>query len=173
MKPGDRSWHKKPGFQGGRALRLKPGDRTKIEAEREALLERRKATGEVLDFWFQPITFRFADRTSYSPDFAVLYPDGRYVLEDVKGSKKEKKEGKATGRVIAWVEEDARVKMKLAAALNPFEFRMVWRDRATGKWFYQAFSGWSDPEDATEEPVVAPTIAPAPDLFTVTPGGAS
>lgn len=31
---GGRPWHKKPGFQGGRALRLKPGDRTKIEEKR-------------------------------------------------------------------------------------------------------------------------------------------
>lgn len=165
-----RTWQRKPGFKGGRALRIKPGERTKVEAEREALLERRKAAGEVLEFWFQPITFRFADRTSYSPDFAVLYPDGRYVLEDVKGAKKEKKEGKPTGRVIAWVEEDAKVKMKLAAALNPFEFRMVWRDRATGKWFYQAFSGWSEPDETAEEQSVAVAAPPAADLFTTARG---
>lgn len=49
---------------------------------------------------------RLADNTFYSPDFAVMMSDGRMQMHEVKGF---------------W-QDDARVKIKVAADLYPFEF---------------------------------------------------
>jgi len=86
-------------------------------------LEAMKATGEILDWKFEGIKLRLADRTWYHIDFVVTFPD-RIELHEVKGH---------------W-ENDARVKWKVAAdAFWMFKFVAVQWKR--GQWVYEIYRG--------------------------------
>lgn len=50
--------------------------------------------------------FRLADNTFYTPDFAVMMPDGQIEIHEVKG----------------YWQDDARAKIKIAADMYPFKF---------------------------------------------------
>jgi len=91
--------------------RLKTGELNKTEADYRAVLELRQHAGEVLWFRFEGLKLRLADNTFYTPDFAVMAGDGVMECHEVKGH---------------W-QEDARVKIKVAAALYPFRFIAVKR----------------------------------------------
>lgn len=91
-----------------RALgRLPSGTMNKTEAEYAWRLEARKRAGEVLWYKFEGVKLRLADKTFYEPDFAVMLADGLLEMHEVKGG--------------VW-EDDARVKIKVAASLYPFKF---------------------------------------------------
>lgn len=93
-----------------RALgRLKPGQMNKTEAAYAARLEELRRGGEVLWFRFEGVKLRLADNTFYTPDFAVMRDDGQMEMHEVKGF---------------W-EDDARVKIKVAAEMYPFRFRAL------------------------------------------------
>lgn len=65
----------------------------------------------------QRVTLRLADDTRYTPDFDHLGPNGELVLAEVKG----------------WMRDDARVKIKVAAAQFPhFTFVLVKREKGGG-----------------------------------------
>jgi hypothetical protein len=81
----------------------------KLEANYAAHLEGQKLLGGVVTFWFDCIKLRLADNTFYTPDFFVLMLDGSLEVHEVKGH---------------W-EDDARVKIKVAASLFPFQFYAV------------------------------------------------
>lgn len=68
-----------------------------------ALLELQKRAGAILDYRFESLKLRLADMTFYSPDFLVVKEDC-FELHEVKGF---------------W-EDDARVKIKVAASLFPW-----------------------------------------------------
>lgn len=87
--------------------RLKTGELNKLEAKYAGYLGGLKESGEVLWFKFEGVKLRLADNTFYTPDFAVLRSGGQFELHEVKG-----------GRYM----DDARVKIKVAAALYPFRF---------------------------------------------------
>jgi hypothetical protein len=55
--------------------------------------------GEIEWFAFEPWKLRLAQKTTYTPDFVVMRPDGALECHEVKGH---------------W-EDDARVKIKVAA----------------------------------------------------------
>ena len=96
--------------KGMRALgRLKTGTMNKTEAAYAALLESQKAAGEVAWYKFEAMKLRLADNTFYSPDFAVMLPNGELEMHEVKGF---------------WA-DDARVKIKVAADMHPFRFIAV------------------------------------------------
>ncbi len=84
----------------------KSGEMNKLEAEYAARLEGLKLAGEISDYRFECLKLRLADRTFYTPDFMVLRADGVFEVHEVKGH---------------W-EDDARVKIKVAAELYPFKF---------------------------------------------------
>lgn len=86
--------------------RLRTGQMNKTEAEYAEFLERRKWAGEVAWYKFEGVKLRLADNTFYTPDFAVMLAAGEFQLHEVKGH---------------W-QDDARVKIKIAADLYPFEF---------------------------------------------------
>jgi hypothetical protein len=86
------------------------------------LLESRRQAGEILWFKFEGMKLRLADNTFYTPDFAVMLRDRRLEVHEVKGF---------------WT-DDARVKIKVAAELYPFEFVAV---RARPK---KAGGGWEE-----------------------------
>lgn len=86
--------------------RLKTGQMNKTEAAYAAFLELRRAAGEILWYRFEGVKLRLADNTFYTPDFAVMAADSSMEMHEVKGH---------------W-EDDARVKIKVAADQYPFRF---------------------------------------------------
>ena len=105
--------------------RLKPGQMNKTEAAYAAHLESLKAAGEIVWYVFESLTFKLADDTRYTPDFAVMLSSGQMQAHEVKGF---------------W-QDDARVKIKVAAAKFPFEFIAV-KAKAKkdgGGWSVEAF----------------------------------
>lgn len=86
--------------------RLKTGERNKTEAKYEAMLEDMRVAGDVLWYRFEGVKLRLADNTFYTPDFAVMRATGHLEMHEVKGF---------------W-QDDARVKIKVAADLYPFRF---------------------------------------------------
>ena len=104
-----------------RALgRLKTGEKNKTEQryEDEVLLPRQLA-GEILWYRFEGVKLRLADNTFLEIDYPVMLADGTLEMHDVKGAK-------------AIVEEDARVKMKVAVDQYPFVFKMAFPRRGGG-----------------------------------------
>lgn len=89
--------------------RLKPGERNRAEAAYEAFLTSQKAVGMIQWFRFEGVKLRLADNTFYTPDFAVMRADGQMEMHEVKGF---------------W-QDDARVKIKIAADQYPFRFIAV------------------------------------------------
>lgn len=79
----------------------------KTEAAYARKLETQREQGSILRFDFEPETLRLANRTSYTPDFRVILPDGTVEFHEVKGG---------------YVREDAWVKFKMAAELHPYVF---------------------------------------------------
>lgn len=101
--------------------RLKAGERNKTEAKYEAYLEKQKLAGEVLSYCFEPLHLRLADKTFYKPDFLVLNKACEVEFHEVKGS-----------RYI--FQDDAKVKVKVAAKLFPyFRFRVAYPQKG-GTW---------------------------------------
>lgn len=86
--------------------RLKTGQMNKTEAAYAEHLERIKASGVIVWYRFEGLKLRLADNTFYTPDFAVMDKSGVIQCHEVKGF---------------W-QDDARVKIKVAAEMYPFEF---------------------------------------------------
>lgn len=97
------------------------GEMNKTEAAYAAYLDAQKKAGLIADYRFEAVKLRLADKTFYTPDFVVLAPDGVLEMHEVKGF---------------W-EEDARVKIKVAAAQFPFRFVAITRDK--GNWAFESF----------------------------------
>ena len=89
--------------------RLKTGEMNKGEAEYDQHLWQRFFAKEILWHKFEAIKLRLADNTFYTCDFAVLTADLAFELHEVKG----------------YWQDDARVKIKVAAAMYPFKFFLV------------------------------------------------
>ncbi len=85
----------------------------RTEAAYQAELELRRRVGEVASYGFEVLKFRLAKDTFYTPDFIVMLSDGKLEAHEVKGF---------------W-RDDARAKIKIAAALFPLKFRTVTRSR--------------------------------------------
>ena len=99
--------------------RLPQGEMNKTEARylRE-VVKPRLASGELLWAKFDGLKLRIAPRTFLSMDWATLpAADQLLTLVDVKAGPH-------------LVEEDARVKMKVAASLYPFRFFITWPTRS-------------------------------------------
>ncbi|MCE7797871.1 hypothetical protein LWE61_15065 [Sphingobium sufflavum] len=107
-----------------RALgRLPVGEKNQTEQRYEdEVLRPRQLAGEIVWYRFEGIKLRLADNTFLEVDFPVMLADGTMELHDVKGS-------------AAIIEEDAKVKMKVAASLYPFVFRIaIPKGRRGGGW---------------------------------------
>lgn len=102
-----------------------PKAMNKTEASYEAHLSLRKRLGEVLWYRFEGITLKLADDTRYTADFAVLMADGRLELHDCKALWR--------GAKRPHIEDDALVKLRMAAETFPLTIRSVWA-LANGEW---------------------------------------
>ncbi len=109
--------------------RLKTGEMNKTEAAYAAHLELLRRAGEIVWFKFEGMKFRIADNSFFTPDFAVMRADGALEAHDVKG---------------AWhlFQDDAKVKIKVAADMYPLRFIAVVRQskREGGGWDVEDFS---------------------------------
>jgi hypothetical protein len=88
--------------------RLPKGVMNKLEAAYAQHLALQVRAGALLDYQFQPLRLVLAERTTYEPDFLVFNAANEVEFHEVKGR---------------W-EDDARVKVKVAAAKFP-RFRFV------------------------------------------------
>jgi hypothetical protein len=105
--------------------RRKPGEMNGTEAKMAAFLEAKKQVGEVLWYAFEQYTFKLANDTRYTPDFAVLLANYELEFWEVKGF---------------W-RDDAKVKIKVAASLFPHKFigcRLIPNKRGGG-WEFEVF----------------------------------
>lgn len=91
----------------------------KLEAEYALYLEGLKRSEEILDYSFEPLRLILADRTTYSPDFMLIMQDLSIEMHEVKAV--------WSGKKTPHVEDDAAVKLKVAAVSFPFTFVLVWK----------------------------------------------
>lgn len=99
-----------------------PGAMNKLEQAYARHLDDRKLAGEILAWWFEPVVLRLAPRTTLRVDFMVQVADGLVEFHEVKGH---------------W-EDDARAKVKIAAALYPL-FRFLAVQRVKKVWQFEEF----------------------------------
>lgn len=90
-------------FAKGTRKRHQPGTMNGSEREYAGMLKDR---ADVVEVWFEVFTFKLAPDTRYTPDFVVMLADGTLEAHEVKG----------------WMEDDAWVKLKVAAQLIPLRF---------------------------------------------------
>jgi hypothetical protein len=100
----------------GRGVRRESGQMNGLEKKYAKRLESLKAAGEILEWHFEAVKLRLAPATFYTPDFLVMLADCTIELHETKG----------------YWEEDAKVKVKVAASLFPFVFRTVRHNSKTG-----------------------------------------
>jgi hypothetical protein len=102
--------------------RHEPGKMNKSEEAYANILELRKKAGEIIRWAFEPIKFRLADRTYYTPDFMVTLED-RIEFHEIKG----------------FAEDDYRVKIKVIAEMFP-EFLFIEVKKIKGEYNYEYFN---------------------------------
>jgi len=92
--------------------RMKAGTMNKTEKAYSEVLEMRKMAGEILWWKFEGITFKLAHDTRYTPDFSAMMASGEIQIFEVKGN-------------LNYIQDDAKVKIKVAAESFPFRFFLV------------------------------------------------
>jgi len=86
-----------------------PGVMNKTEKLYADRLEIAKQTKEILSYGFEQVTFKIAPKTTYTPDFMVIYP-GHIEFHEVKG----------------FLRESGNIKFKATAAMHPeFGWKMI------------------------------------------------
>lgn len=94
-------------FRPGRGVRRQPGEMNKTERAYSLHLDGLIRRGEIVAWKFEGLTLKLAKDTRYTPDFLVQLNDDALECHEVKGF---------------W-RDDAKVKIKVAAAMYPFTFR--------------------------------------------------
>ncbi len=115
--------------RGGRGVRRSPGQMNKLEAKYADFLRARQMAGEIIEWHFEAIKLRLAPKTFYDTDFLVMNSDYEIEIHEVKG----------------FVEDDAIVKLKVAAAKYPFRFLMVKHDKLLG-WTWETIGRLAEEE---------------------------
>lgn len=83
----------------------------KLERAWSEQLDVDKSAGLILWYKYEGITLKLAPDTRYTPDFAVMESDGTMRFDETKG----------------FMQDDAHVKIKVAAEMFPFVFRIITR----------------------------------------------
>ena len=100
-----------------------PGVMNQTEEAYAAHLALQLAAGEIAWFRFESVKLKLAEKTHLTVDFFVMTAAGDLEAHEVKG----------------YWEEDARIKVKVAAAMYPFRFLAVQRAPGGG-WKTEVFS---------------------------------
>lgn len=106
--------------------RLRTGQKNKTEQAYELeVLKPALHAGQIVWYRFEGIKFKLADKTYYTPDYCVMRSDGTMEMHEVKGF---------------W-QDDARVKIKVAADMYPLKFIAVKRQakKNGGGWSTEEF----------------------------------
>ncbi|WP_371751583.1 DUF1064 domain-containing protein [Snodgrassella alvi] len=106
--------------------RLPTGQKNKTEQAYEMeVLKPAMQDGSVSWYRFEGVKLRLADNTFYTPDYCVMRSDGTMEMHEVKGF---------------W-QDDARVKIKVAADMYPLKFIAVKRQakKNGGGWSIEEF----------------------------------
>lgn len=101
----------------------------KLEAEYAQILEARKLAGEVAEYHFHALKLRLAKATFYDTDFLVMLANGDLEVHEVK----------------SFMEDDAAVKLKVAAEKFPFKFILATKKSKNDPWNIRQV-GWEDTE---------------------------
>lgn len=113
---------KKTGAARMQALgRLKTGQMNKTESRYAQRLQLLQGAGKVLWWKFESIKLRLAPDCTITVDFAVMTDAGVLEMHDVKGAK---------GIYF----DDAKVKMRVAADMFPFIFKVVYPKPKSEDW---------------------------------------
>lgn len=99
-----------------------PGKMNKTEARYAEYLERMKMAGKIIEWRFEPFNLRLAPNTYYRPDFLVV-TEKQMEVHEVKGH---------------W-EDDARVKVKVAAEIFWFFAFKAVTENGCGNWKVEEF----------------------------------
>ena len=99
--------------------RKKKGEMNATEEKFARYLMGLQLAGDVIWWKHEGIKLQLADHTTLTVDFNVMYADGLLVMFDVKGDK-------------AIIEEDAKVKIKVAAQQFPLVFRYAFPVKGEG-----------------------------------------
>lgn len=104
----------------GWGRRKAAGVMNRLEQGWELVLAERQATGRIVWFKYEAVTFKLAPDLRYTPDFLVMLPDGTLECHECKG----------------FFAEHNKVKVKAAAAMFPFRFVLVQRaaKKSGGTW---------------------------------------
>lgn len=95
----------------------------KTEAAYTQRLELLYKANEIMGWKFEPITFRLAPRTTYTPDFMVVTPEC-IELHEIKGG---------------YIYDDAIVKFKVAAEMFPyFRWEMIVGKGGRGRYSWES-----------------------------------
>lgn len=111
--------------------RHKPGVMNQTEAAYAALLEARKLAGEIIDWQFEPVTWKLATLCTYTPDFMVTLADYTIEFVDAKGG--------------GPMDDKSRVKVKCAAE-KFWQYRFVIEKKLTKKQAAEHGSAWKREE---------------------------
>jgi hypothetical protein len=115
----------------GRGIRKVAGVMNKLEAKYAEYLEQQRRDGYVDCFEYEPVKFKLADKTYYTPDFVVMRPDGLIEVHDTKGTTT-RRDGAGSRVKKPFYEQHSAIKIKSCAAKFPFRFFMVWMNE--GVW---------------------------------------
>lgn len=107
----------------------KTGEMNQYERAYAKVLDDRLKAGEITAYAFERYKLRLSTNCFYTPDFMVVRADGVLEFHEVKGF---------------W-EEDARVKIKVAADMFPHVFVAVTRPKTKAQreltpWLYEYFT---------------------------------
>lgn len=101
---------------------MRPREMNRNETAYADHLRQLMLVGEIRWFDFECMKLRLADNTFYTPDFTVLNNLDELEQHEVKGATKIKRADGSLVRYGAWSEEDANIKIKVAADQFPFRF---------------------------------------------------
>lgn len=121
----------------GRGVRRQPGVMNGYEKRYAAILGEQMRRGEIEWFQFDSVKLRLAEKCFYSPDFIVMTASGEIEIHEVKGS---------------FIEDDAKVKLKVAAAMFPFRFRLCQLKKVKDPWIITVIGGDEAEESEDQEP---------------------
>lgn len=91
-------------------------------------LDLQQKAGDVKCWYFQAMTFKLAKDCRYTPDFVVFRVDAQTCV-DVKGRKT-----RPDGTQTYWAEEDAKIKIRVAAQMFPMYRWVIAFPLQNGNW---------------------------------------
>jgi hypothetical protein len=109
----------------------RPGEMNKSETAFAFALDLRRKAGEVKGWKFEAIKLKLADNTYFIPDFNVEMTNGDLVMVEVKRLWK--------GKSAPHWEDDARVKIKIAAEMFRGWFQFYGAHWDGSQWIYEEF----------------------------------